>query len=111
MIFNRRVFFSLLFMRPAQTTSIQVAVMETFNIGQASSAVLVHHADATTRDLFARWLQVNPKSAIRVRNETGNEVPATIFRVRMCFGRGLVVLEKRMPIREHDLLTLIASNA
>src|SRR5262245_35477347 len=52
--------------------------------GRDASAALVHLADDSTRDVFARWLQANPRAAIRVRNRVGNEVAATIFRVRMC---------------------------
>jgi hypothetical protein len=108
MTLSRREFFSMLLARRAQTTSIQVAVMETFNIGQ-TRALLVHHADAATRDQFARWLKANPKAAIRVRRNSGTEASATIFRVRMCFGRGLILLANPVEVHEGDLLTLISS--
>jgi hypothetical protein len=108
MIFNRRVFFSLLLTRPAQATPLQVAVLEKFDIESKAAAVLVHHADAATRDAFAEWLQRHPKSAVSLRMTDGVEVPATIFRVRMCFGRGLIFFEKPVQIRERDILTLIA---
>jgi hypothetical protein len=107
MILNRRVFFSLLLARPAQTTLLQVAVLEKFELDSAS-AVLVHHVDAATRDAFAAWLQSHPKAAVRVRALNGQEIAATVFRVRMCFGRGLIFFKKPMPIRERDILTLIA---
>jgi hypothetical protein len=110
MTIDRRVFFAaLVFARAAQTTSHRVAVLETFGTDRAVVAVLVHHSEPATRDRFAQWLQTHPKHPIRLRTKTGEEVAATIFRVRMCFGRGLILLEKPMPILESDLLTVIAS--
>jgi hypothetical protein len=41
------VFFSLLFPRPKQTTSMQVAVLERFDMGQESAVILVHHPQFT----------------------------------------------------------------
>ena len=108
MSINRRAFFYLLIARPTQLMSVRVAVLETFDIGQASAAVLVHHAEAAERDRFARWLQALSKTAIRVRSKTGEEAPARIFRVRMCFGRGLILLEGPMQIHERDVLTILA---
>jgi hypothetical protein len=32
---------------------------------------------------------------------------ATVFRVRMCFGRGLVIFDTPVHIREGDVLTII----
>lgn len=105
---NRRAFFSaLLLARPIQTASIRVAVLETFGFEQAPRAILVHHAEPATRDRFAQWLREHPKYTIRVRNKSGEEVPGTIFRVRMCFGRGLILLEKPIQIREQDSLTVV----
>jgi len=106
MIFNRRKFLFLFFARPARPTSIQVAVLETFAAGRDASAALVHHADDATRDAFARWLQANPKTAIQVRDPVGHEMSATIFRVRMCFGRGLIVFEKPIRLAEREILTV-----
>jgi hypothetical protein len=104
---NRRVFFSSLLARAIQPASLRVAVLETFGDGQTSSAILVHHAEPASRDLFARWLQMHPKSLVRVRTENGLETAATIFRVRMCFGRGLILPGKPLQIHERDVLTLI----
>ena len=103
---NRRAFFSLLLAQPAQATSLRVAVLETFDIGESSAAVLVHHAEVATRDVFAHWLQSHPKSAVRVRGKTGEEVAGTVFRVRMCFGRGLILLQRPIQVRERDVLTI-----
>ena len=107
---NRRAFFSaFLLARPTQTTSIRVVVLETFGFGRTTRAILVHHAEPETRDRFAQCLQEHPKYTIRVRNKSGQEVPGTIFRVRMCFGRGLILLEKPIQISEQDPLTITGS--
>jgi hypothetical protein len=107
MNFNRRTFLSLLFTaRKPQSSSIQVAVIETFGLGQAAAATLVHQQDAGTRDLFGQWLRAHPKAAIRVRIANGFEARATIFRVRMCFGRGLILFDEPAPIREGDVLVI-----
>jgi len=107
MTINRRVFLSVLVARPRPAVSLRVTVLETFGIGPAAAAVLVHHAEPASRGVFAQWLQTHPKAAIRVRSTTGEEVTATIFRVRMCFGRGLILLQKPMPVREQDVLTVL----
>jgi hypothetical protein len=107
-IFNRRLFLSLLVARPAQASPLRVAVLEKFDVNSRTTAVLVHHADPATRDAFAAWLQRFPKSAVRLRLSDGVEVSATIFRVRMCFGRGLIFFEKPVQIRERDILMLVA---
>jgi hypothetical protein len=106
MILSRRTFLSLLLWQPAQTTSIPVKVLETFSRGQAPLAILVHHADEATRDTFARWLQTHPRSEIRVRNSSGDETDATIFRVRMCFGRGLILFNRPLRAGEGEILSI-----
>ena len=107
MTFSRRTFLSLLFTpQELQSSSIQVAVVETFGIGQTAAAVLVHQQNAGTRDLFGRWLRAHTKEVIRVRTANGFDARATIFRVRMCFGRGLILFEEPVPVREGDVLLI-----
>ena len=103
---NRRVFFSLLLTPPVRTASMEVAVLEVFENDKAATAALVHHANPALRDGFAEWLRSHPKSAVRVLNADGEEVPGRMFRVRMCFGRGLIAFERPMQIRERDVLTI-----
>jgi hypothetical protein len=107
MTINRRLFFSLLVARPRQSTSLRVAVLEAFGARETVRAVLVHHAEADTRDLFARWLQSHPSTAVGVVTPAGENASATIFRVRMCFGRGLIVFETPMRVRERDILRIV----
>src|SRR6266850_3462230 len=103
---NRRRFISILVARLSQTQSIRVAVLETFKIDDSCLALLVHHAEPETRDVFAKWLQAHPSATIRIRRQGGQEVTATIFRVRMCFGRGLILLQSGLPVSERETLTM-----
>jgi len=105
---NRRIFLSsLLFSKPATAKSLQVAVLETFDLNGKSFGMLVHHADATSRQDFATWLQNNPKSTTRIRTRTGFQTQAVVFRVRMCFGRALIIPQEPLQTRRGELLTLL----
>ena len=106
---SRRVFFaSLLPGRRTQATSFNVVVLEAFGLDEQTCAVLVHHAEPAARDQFARWLQTHSKSAVRIGLNDGTEVPATMFRVRMCFGRGLILFQRQVQVREREFLGIIA---
>lgn len=104
---NRRQLLYLLLVRPPQSTSLQVSVLEVFAIDDKTRAILVNHASESSRNRFAQWLQSNPKARLRIRTTTGEETDAIIFRVRMCFGRGLILLSQPITIREGEVLTLI----
>jgi len=107
---SRRVFFStMLFGKPARITSLKVEVLETFDLAGRSVAFLVHHADAASRQNFATWLQNNPKSTARIRTGAGFETQASVFRVRMCFGRALILPMEPVQTRQGEALTLVAS--
>jgi hypothetical protein len=106
MSINRRQLLYLLLVRPPQSTSLQVSVLEVFAIDDKTRAILVNHASESSRNGFAQWLRTNPKARLRIRSATGEETDATIFRVRMCFGRGLILLSQPITIREGEVLTL-----
>jgi len=106
MTMTRRVFFSTILARPAQSPALRVVVLETFAVDGQSMALLVHHAEPIEREPFAKWLQAHSQFRVRVRITTGHDIGATIFRVRMCFGRGLIVLERSAQIRERDILSV-----
>ena len=105
---NRRVFFSaLLFPGPTRAPSLEVEVLETFDVDRKSLAILVHHADEASRQTFARWLQNNPKSTARVRTRAGFETHVSVFRVRMCFGRALILPQEPIATSRGELLMLV----
>ena len=105
---NRRVFISMLLFRPRpQPTPVQVAVIETFDLDGKTAAMLVHHPDQSARDSFAAWLRSRTGSTIRIRTKTGTEMTASIFRVRLCFGRALIIPDAAIHIRERDILSIL----
>ena len=105
---NRRIFLSsFLFAKPATITSLQVAVLETFDLDGKCLGILVHQANAASRQDFATWLQNNPASSVRVLTRAGFATQASVFRVRMCFGRALILPQEPMQTRRGELLTLL----
>src|SRR5262245_45193040 len=105
---TRRAFVSLLIAPAAQTASFPVAVLEAFENENGVVAVLVRHANPDERGRFAVWLQSNPRSSVRVHTQAGGQIAARMFRVRMCFGRGLLLFDQPVQIRERNLLRIEA---
>jgi hypothetical protein len=103
---TRRKFLSFLIARRLELLPPHLLVMETFCTNGSCVAALVHHSDTAARDLFARWLRSQVNNVVRVRTAGGQEVSARVFRVRMCFGRGLVIFDKPVQIHEGELLTI-----
>jgi len=81
--------------------------MEAFYVSGGCVAVLVHHADPAERNTFALWLRSQANTVIRVRFPDGDERSGSIFWVRMCFGRGLLIFGVPVRIRGGDVLTII----
>jgi hypothetical protein len=104
---NRRKFLSFLIAQRLGPSPPRLFVMEAFHANRGCTAVLVHHPDSASRDLFALWLRSRTHTVVRVRTPRGEEMTATIFRVRMCFGRGLVIFDTPVQIREGEVLTII----
>ena len=105
---TRRAFVSSLLVRPRTGESIHVAVLEVFAVNGITKAALVHHAKPEQRDSLSEWLRAHPHSSVRLNSKSGQETTATCFRVRLCFGRGLLLLDRQLSLREGDTLTLIA---
>jgi len=107
MTISRRMFFSFLFAPALQTSKINVSILEVFETEGMARAVLVNQVSRDDRDAFATWLQSRPESRVRVHATNGVERAATIFRVRMCFGRGLILFDQPIRIREREKLTIV----
>jgi hypothetical protein len=105
---NRRMFVSMLFFRPEpQPAILQVAVIETFDLPGKTAAILVHHANESDRESFAAWLRGRTGSTVRIRTKSGTETTGTIFRVRLCFGRALIVPDQAIHVGERDILSML----
>lgn len=105
---HRRVFFSaLLFAAPRQRAVVEVSVMEAFNVAGRTVAVLAHHVDEAHRDQFAKWLRGPLPSTVRLQTADDRETSAFVFRVRLCFGRALLILRDPVRIREGDIFKVL----
>ena len=80
--------------------------MEVFSASEGPSAVLVHHASESGRSAFAEWLRTNSGRRIVCRLHSGAAVDGRIFRVRMCFGRGLILARAPVAIRPDEVLMI-----
>jgi len=105
---TRRVFISMLLLRPRrQPTPIQVAIIETFDLNGKTAAMLVHHANPFVRESFAAWLRSRTGTTVRIQTETGTEITGSIFRTRLCFGRGLIIPDQNIHIHEREMLSIV----
>ena len=84
-----------------------MAVIETFDLDGKTAAMLVHHDDPGARESFATWLRSRTGSTVRIRTKSGTEITASIFRVRMCFGRALIIPDVAIHIREREILAIL----
>jgi hypothetical protein len=86
---------------------LQVEVMELFYSSDGPSAFLVHHSNEANRNVFAEWLRRNSGATIVCRRNAAR-IQARIFRVNMCFGRGLILTTSPppIPIRPRDVLSI-----
>jgi hypothetical protein len=95
---NRRTFLLGLMIPPqAGRTAVQAEVLEVFRNPGGPSALLVHHARESEREAFGKWLRENSGRRIALRLPDGTGLDGWIFRVKMCFGRGLILT--RAPVR------------
>lgn len=86
---------------------VDVSVMEVYSSSSGPAALLVHHADEATRETFAAWLRTNTGKAITCKLRDKPQTAARIFRVSLCFGRGLILLRTPAPgVRARDVLRL-----
>ncbi len=91
----------------ADADGFDVEVMEVFHTSTGCSALLVHHADAAARAEFARWLHAHSGSEIRCQPTEGRVVNGQIFRLKMCFGRGLLLTRERLGVQAGSRLRIL----
>ena len=80
--------------------------MEVFAAANGPAALLVHHADEATRETFAQWLRTHSGAQVVCTLPDGKSVSGGIFRVSMCFGRGLILLRETAAVRAKDILRI-----
>jgi len=57
--------------------------------------VIFHHAEAASRERVGRFLEEHDGTSVEFQTEGGEWQPATVFRLKSCFGRGLLVFPAR----------------
>jgi hypothetical protein len=87
-----------------QSDTLRVEIIEVFIPTGGPSALLVHHADEATREAFANWLRTHSGSAVVCTLPDNTRIVARIFRMGLCFGRGLILLREPVPVRAKDVL-------
>jgi hypothetical protein len=102
---TRREFF-LTWIFQGRSTSLEVEVIEVFSGSDGPSGLLVHHANQATRNAFGEWLREHDGAGIACRLREGATVDARIFRVKMCFGRGLILTRAPVTIRAKDRVSI-----
>ena len=102
---NRRQFF-LSFAFQGKPTTLQLQVIEVFSSSDGPSAFLVHHANEATRNVFAQWLRGHDGTPIACQLRDGTTIDGRIYRVKMCFGRGLLLTRAPVAIRPKDVVTI-----
>lgn len=100
---NRRQFL-LAWIFQNRSASVEVEVLEVFSAFDGPSAFLVHHASEAARSAFAEWLRSNNGAHITCQSHNGLKIDGSIFRVRMCFGRGLILTRAPVSLRPKDVL-------
>jgi len=104
-IMNRRQFL-LAWIIQNRSTSVEGEVMEVFSASDGPAAFLVHHANNSARNTFGQWLRAHDGARIACRLRSGTTINGQIFRVKMCFGRGLILTRAAVAIRPKDVVTL-----
>ena len=104
-VMNRRQFF-LTWIVQGRSTSLEVEVIEVFSASDGPSGLLVHHASEAARTAFGEWLRAHDGARIACRFRSGTTIDGRIFRVRMCFGRGLILTRTSVAIHPKDVLTI-----
>jgi hypothetical protein len=67
---------------------------------------IIHHKNAADRQRFSQVLRTESGTDVRFTGEDGRSHDGVLRRMRMCFGRGLLVFVGPVDLREGEVLTL-----
>ncbi len=104
-LFNRRDFLLMWIARPAQAETMSVEVLEVFRATNGQCALLFHHSASELRLEFSTWLHRFDGAQVDVR-ASRIATRATMFRVKMCFGRGLLLMPQVLNVGIKDRLQI-----
>jgi hypothetical protein len=106
MNFSRREFL-VMWMRPQKLAPVMtVEVLEVFQSRTGPCALLVHQSAPELRQDFSAWLHRFDGAQIELRTPDGAGAAGRIFRVKMCFGRGLVLMSSAANVSTKDKLRI-----
>jgi hypothetical protein len=74
------------------------------------SGLLVHQSGPDSREAFSAWLHSSDGQLVRLRTPEGAAYTGRIFRVKMCFGRGLLLVSAVLNIRTKDKVQVEVQN-
>src|SRR5712691_3644681 len=90
--------------KPAQAMTVEV--LEVFQDRTGPCALLVHQSGPELRQDFSTWLHRLDGAQIGLRTSDGMAASGRIFRVKMCFGRGLLLIPAAVNVRTKDRLRI-----
>ena len=89
--------------------AIACRVLE-IHAGASVVLVIFHQRDAQRRDALAEFLQAHADKAVQFQTADGTWHDATVFRLKSCFGRGLLVIPAAAArLNEKDTFALRAA--
>jgi hypothetical protein len=91
----------------AHTASIACRVMERHADKEHSTVlILFHQRDKSDQPKLKEFLLQHDGGAIQIQINSGEWQKATVWRIRNCFGRGLLVLPEAAAPKEHATFTI-----
>jgi hypothetical protein len=106
MNFSRREFLVMCILPQKPVQAMTVEVLEIFQSRSGPCALLVHHSGPELRRDFSTWLHRFDGARIGLRTSDGTPVSGRVFRVKMCFGRGLLLIPAAVNVRTKDKLRI-----
>ena len=93
---------------PGTKEGIICSVMESFEEGRLGvRAIVFHQRDKADGPRLGSLLLAHSGKEMELETTGGRRYRATVFRVKSCFGRGLVLVPtSRLKLAEHDEFTL-----
>ena len=93
---------------PATRESIACRVIESKTAETLGVALVVfHHAEAASREPLSAFLENHDGARVEFQTAGGDWQPATVFRLKNCFGRGLLAFPAQRVSLARDQTFLI----
>jgi hypothetical protein len=70
---------------------------------------IIHHKFQEDRQRLSLWLKRNSGKEVKFQTSDGKEFNAVLNRLKMCFGRGLLIYFENVPLKEKDVIKILLS--